>query len=234
MVVSSRQRQGRTLYDIAWEDESFGATSGAIPQTRVQPSSRSSAPGLAMGSPRDGASPTGVASRGPEPSPLQTLPSHPPLSPGRNSPRLRPPLSPTHVPMAGSSPRQQDQPSPHAPGRKVEAKLGRHGAWCGATIVSFRGPNTNPTYTVKWDDASLGATSTRLPRSRVRQPLKSPSPPPRGDSSLTSPPSPSVTRRPLLTSSSAHRVGQSPPSPLPFHGSTQDHESAVCGPDAST
>ena len=203
MVVSSRQRQGRTLYDIAWEDESFGATSGAIPQTRVQPSSRPSAPCLAMGSPRDVASSTGVASRGPEPSPAPD-----------------PPLSPTHVPAAGSSPQQQDQPPPHAPGRKVEAKLGRHGAWCGATIVSFRGPNTNPTYTVKWDDASLGATSTRLPRSRVRQPQKSPSPPPRGDSSLTSPPSPSVTRNPLLTSSSARGVGQSPPSPLP---STRAH-----------
>ena len=198
VVVSSRQRQGRTLYDIAWDDASFGATSGAIPQTRVQPSSRPFAAGLAVGSPRDVASPTGVASRGPEPSQAPD-----------------PSLSPTHVSTAGSSLQQQDQPSPHAPGRKVEAKLGRHGAWCGATIVSFRGPNTNPTYTVKWDDASLGATSTRLPRSRVRQPPKSPSPPPRGDSSLTSPSSPSVARNPLLTSSTAHRVGQSPPSPPP-------------------
>ena len=59
VVVSSRQRQGRTLYDIAWEDTSSGATSGAIPQTRVQLSLRPPAPRSALGSPRGMAPSTG-------------------------------------------------------------------------------------------------------------------------------------------------------------------------------
>ena len=52
VVVSSRQRHGRTLHDIAWEDTFPGATSGAIPQTRIQPSPRPPAPRSALGSPR--------------------------------------------------------------------------------------------------------------------------------------------------------------------------------------
>ena len=78
VVVSSRQRHGRTLYDVAWEDTSSGATSGAIPQTRVQPSPRPPAPCLALGSPRGMASSTGAASRGPEPSPAPDPPPPPP------------------------------------------------------------------------------------------------------------------------------------------------------------
>ena len=66
VIVSSRQRHGRTLYDIAWEDTSSGPTSGAIPQTRVQPSRRSPAPRFAAG---NTVSPAGAAPRGPGPPP---------------------------------------------------------------------------------------------------------------------------------------------------------------------
>ena len=203
VIVSSRQRHGRTLYDIAWEDTSSGPTSGAIPQTRVQPSRRSPAPRFAAG---NTVPPAGAAPRGPGPPP-------PPLP--LRAPDVPPP-PPYRAPVAGPSPpRQNHPPSPLTPGRRVQAKLGRHGTWCGATIVSFRGAHTNLTYTVRWDDTSLGDTSTRLPKSRVRQPQESHPPPPPGGSSLTSPSSPSVIRDPPLSPSSEHRVGQPPPLPSP-------------------
>ena len=82
VIVSSRQRHGRTLYDIAWEDTSSGPTSGAIPQTRVQPSRRSPAPRFAAG---NTVPPAGAAPRGPGPPPS---PSPPPGSGRPTSPTL--------------------------------------------------------------------------------------------------------------------------------------------------
>ena len=84
---------------------------------------------------------------------------------------------------AGAQPQRSSpsEPTGDPPlGALVDARQSRHSQWYPATILPHGGPHNRRTFTVQWLDTSDGATSSSIPRSRIRAqpPSPPPSPPP--------------------------------------------------------